>query len=176
MFVNHGFTNMGQRMRRWLHCKYHFMWDDPCTVSLGVGVVFYLSFLLAFIFSSFFGCFISFLFFSYSLRIRISFSFFLLFLFFFLVFIRRIVLCGPCATLETSLGKVQEDLYNYSHLVICCPLSHEDHVTFSPWYINGKYVLFEVNLVESMTPACKLVSPTLVNCFWANPCQLSQVE
>ena len=40
LFTNHAFTNMGQPIHRWMHWKYHLMWDDPCTVSLGVGVVF----------------------------------------------------------------------------------------------------------------------------------------
>jgi len=39
------FTNMGQPMHWWLHLKYHFMWSGPCTVRLGIGVVFAFSFL-----------------------------------------------------------------------------------------------------------------------------------
>jgi len=62
MFANHAFTNMDRPMRRWLHWKYHFMWDDPCTVSLGVGVVLSLSCLLACMFSYFFVCLLACLF------------------------------------------------------------------------------------------------------------------
>ena len=40
LFANYTFTNMGRPMRQWLHWKYHFTWADPCTISLGVGVVF----------------------------------------------------------------------------------------------------------------------------------------
>ena len=40
LFANDAFTNMGRPMRQWLRWKYHFTWSGPCTVSLGVGVVF----------------------------------------------------------------------------------------------------------------------------------------
>jgi len=45
------FTNKGQPMWGWLHWKYHFMWSNPCTISLGVWEVFAFGCLLAWLFA-----------------------------------------------------------------------------------------------------------------------------
>ena len=53
LLMDQAFTNMGQPMCQWLHWKYHFTWSAPCTVSLGVGLVF------AFMFVCLLSCFLT---------------------------------------------------------------------------------------------------------------------
>lgn len=54
---------------------------------------------------------------------------------------------------QNKLGKVQEALCNTTLFSIILPL-YEEIVTFSPWYVDGKYVLFEVNLGENTMIVC----------------------
>ncbi len=120
------FTNMGQPMHRWMHWKYHFTWSGPCTISLGLGVVFVFSWFacmlvcLLDLFVCLFVCILVFL-------LDLIFIFLLLLLFFvvflFSCFFHRLVSHETMYDSWNKLGKVQEALYNYHYLVICHPSS-----------------------------------------------------
>ena len=100
LFANHAFTNMGRPMHRWLHWKYHFIWEDTCIVSLGVEVVFAFK-----LFSCMLVCLLALLF----LSLLVSF--------------RRIVSHETMYDSWSKLGKVQEALCYYHWLAICHPTS-----------------------------------------------------
>ena len=54
----------------------------------------------------------------------------------------------PCMTLETSSVKYKRaSIAITTWLSVIFPL-YEELVTFSPWYVEEKYVLFKVNLGE----------------------------
>ena len=143
--ADQAFTNMGLPVRWWLHWKYHFMWSFPCTVSVGVGVVFAFSCLLACLFA-------------FNICLLALISFFLLLLLGFVVssftcFVRRLVRMKPCVTHETSWVKWKRVCTTISSwLYIILPL-YDEIVPLSPWYIEGKYILFEVNLGVDTTLA-----------------------
>lgn len=156
LLIDQAFTNMGQPMRRWLHWKYHFTWSDPCTISLGVGVVFSL-WLVSCIFDSCFMClFICLL--SLLTCLAFSFSSTLYFFVCLLVYVRRLVSHETVRDSWNKQGKVKEDLYNYQYLVIYCHVSvwincclqskiHQCKMHFvwsEPWWKHNACVLTSI--------------------------------
>ena len=112
-------------MRRWLHWKYHYTWDDPCTVSLGVGVVFAFE-----LFSCVLVCLPAlFICLSSCLFAHLICFHFCLCSFFALLFVSLLVSFHKIVSHETmydfwrKLGKVKEALCCYHYLVIYHPAS-----------------------------------------------------
>jgi len=118
LLADQAFTNMGQPMHWWLHWKYHFAWSDPCTISLGVGVVFAFSWFACMLLClfCFFVCLLACLITHFSFTFAYA-STFLCCLF--SCFVHRLVSHETMYDSWNKLGKIQEALYNYHYLVIC---------------------------------------------------------
>lgn len=114
LLADQAFTNMGLLMRWWLHWKYHFTWSGPCTISVGVGIMFSFNCLLACLFSYVLCLFVYFLCFHFCFHS--CFDFFIVSSF--TCFIYRLVFHETMYDSWSELGKVQEGLYNYHYLVI----------------------------------------------------------
>ena len=122
--TDQAFTNMGLPMGQWLHWKYHFTWFCPSTISVGVGVVFTFSCLLACLFAyvlCFLVCLLACLFTFFAFIFHFYSCFYMLIVNSFTCFVRRLVLHETMYDSSSELGKVQKGLYNYHYLVIYHP-------------------------------------------------------
>ena len=157
LLADQAFTNMGLRMHWWLYWKDHFTWSGPCTVSVGEGVVFSFSCFLACLFAymlCFLVCLFACLFTFFSFVFYSTLALLCSLISSFARFVRSLIGMKPCMTLEMNWVKYKRDCTTITTwLSIILPL-YDELVTFSPWYVEGKYILFDVNLGENTMLAC----------------------